>query len=153
MVSHPVLFTRKELELIAKNRCYKDPHKMSMDALLDIIYSKPYLYTKDYNIVAKYRGYKEPHKMSTIDLINAFYRNDTKRKSCNICRKFRRLKVKNFTKKQNVSENDLRKAKKLNKLSIDDLKKIAILRRIRNYDGLSRFNLYIAKVLKQSCRK
>ena len=124
MVSQPVLFTQKELELIAKNRGYKEPHKMSMDALLDIIYSNPYLYRKDYNIVAKYRGYKEPHKMSTIDLINAFYRNGTKRKSCNIRRKFRRLKLINFPKKQNVSENDLRKAKKLHNLSIDALKKI-----------------------------
>ena len=96
-----------------------------MDALLDIIYSNPYLYRKDYNIVAKYRGYKEPHKMSTIDLINAFYRNGTKRKSCNIfVEKFRRLKLINFPKKQNVSENDLRKAKKLHNLSIDALKKI-----------------------------
>ena len=43
MVSQPVLFTQKELELIAKNRGYKEPHKMSMDALLDIIYSKPYI--------------------------------------------------------------------------------------------------------------
>ena len=99
MVSQPVSFTKKELELIAKNGGYKKPHKTFMDALLDIIYSKHYLYRKDYNIVAKYRGYKELHKMSTIDLINALYRNNIKRKSYNIRRKFRRLKLNNFTKK------------------------------------------------------
>ena len=37
MVSQPVSFTQKELELIAKNRGYKEPHKMSMDALLYIL--------------------------------------------------------------------------------------------------------------------
>ena len=107
---------------------------MFMDALLDIIYSKHDLYRKDYKIVAKYRGCKELHKMSTIDLINALYRNNIKRKSYNIRRKFRRLKLNSFTKKQNVLENDLCKAKKLHNL-------FARLGRIKNYDGLSREDL------------
>ena len=131
MVSQPVSFTQKELELIAKNRGYKEPHKMSMNALLYIIYSKPYLYRKDYKIVSKYRGYKKLHRMSTIDSINALYTNDIKHKSHNIRRKFRRLKLNNFTNKQNLSENDLCKAKKLHNLSTDDLKKTARLGRIK----------------------
>ena len=79
--------------------------------------------------------------MSTIDSINALYTNDIKHKSHNIRRKFRRLKLNNFTKKQNLSENDLCKAKKLHNLSTDDLKKTARLGRIKNYDGLSREDL------------
>ena len=43
--------------------------------------------------------------------------------------------------KENIWTNDLRKATKLEDKSLDDLKKIAKLQRIKNYDKLSREDL------------
>ena len=96
---------------------------------------------KEFNKYAEKQGIKEPHKMSTGDSINALSRQYSKRESYSIRRKFRKLNLNNLVKKQNVSESDLRKAKKLHNMSIDDLKKIAILRWIKNYDNLSREDL------------
>ena len=113
---------------------------MSTDALIEALHAKQYLYRKDYNLTAEKRSIVEPHKMSTEDLLNALYRYDIKRKSYSIRRKFRRLSLSKFIKKQNVSESDLRKARKLQNI-LDDLKKIAKLRRIKNYDDLSKEDL------------
>ena len=79
--------------------------------------------------------------MSIGSLINALSRQDTKRESYSIRRKFRKSNLNKLIKKQNVSKNDLRKAKELHNMSIDNLQKIAILRRIKNYDNLSREDL------------
>ena len=113
---------------------------MSTDALIEALHAKQYLYRKDYNLTAEKRSIVEPHKMSTEDLLNALYRYDIKRKSYSIRRKFRRLSLSKFIKKQNVSESDLRKARKLQNI-LDDLKKIAKLRRIKNYDDLLKDDL------------
>ena len=112
---------------------------MSTDALIEALHAKQYLYRKDYNLIAEKRSIVEPHKMSTEDLLNALYRYDIKRKSYSIRRKFRRLSLSKFIKK-NVSESDLRKARKLQNV-LDDLKKIAKLRRIKNYDDLLKEDL------------
>ena len=96
---------------------------------------------KKLNLIAKNRGIKDPHKMSIGDLINTLSRQDSKRETYSICRKFRKLNLNKFIKKQNISKNDLHKAKELHNMSIDNLKKIAILRRIKNYDNLSREDL------------
>ena len=79
--------------------------------------------------------------MSIGSLINALSRQDTKRESYSIRRKFRKSNLNKLIKKQNLSKNDLRKAKELHNMSIDNLQKIAILRRIKNYDNLSREDL------------
>ena len=112
---------------------------MSTDALIEALHAKQYLYRKDYNLIAEKRSIVEPHKMSTEYLLNALYRYDIKRKSYSIRRKFRRLSLSKFIKK-NVSESDLRKARKLQNV-LDDLKKIAKLRRIKNYDDLLKEDL------------
>ena len=112
---------------------------MSTDALIEALHAKQYLYRKDYNLIAEKRSIVEPHKMSTEYLLNALYRYDIKRKSYSIRRKFRRLSLSKFIKK-NVSESNLRKARKLQNV-LDDLKKIAKLRRIKNYDDLLKEDL------------
>ena len=112
---------------------------MSTDALIEALHAKQYFYRKDYNLTAEKRSIVEPHKMSTEDLLNALYRYDIKRKSYSIRRKFRRLSLSKFIKKD-VSESDLRKARKLQNV-LDDLKKIAKLRRIKNYDDLLKEDL------------
>ena len=63
--------------------------------------------------------------MPTKDLINALntlYRQNIKRKSYSIRRKFRKLGLNKYIKKQNVSESDFDKATKLQTLWLDGLK-------------------------------
>ena len=79
--------------------------------------------------------------MSTSDSLNALSRYHSRRKSYKIRRKLRKLGVNKYIKKQNISENDLRKVRKLQSMSIDDLRKIAKLRKIKNYDKMSKENL------------
>ena len=79
--------------------------------------------------------------MSTSDLLNALSRYHSRRKSYKIRRKLRKLGVNKYIKKQNISENDLRKVRKLQSMSIDDLRKIAKLRKIKNYDKMSKEDL------------
>ena len=50
--------------------------------------------------------------------------------------KFRKLGLNKFVKKQNITKNDLRKATKLHNKSLDDLKKTAGIRKIKNYGDL-----------------
>ena len=76
--------------------------------------------------------------MSTSDSLNALSRYHSRRKSYKIRRK---LGVNKYIKKQNISENDLRKVRKLQSMSIDDLRKIAKLRKIKNYDKMSKEDL------------
>ena len=117
---------------------------MSTGALKKALNVEEYLYRKDYDIIAKNRGIKEPHKMSTKDLINALnalYRQNIKRKSYSIRKKFRKFGLNRYIKKQNVSESDFYKATKLQKLWLDGPKQIANLRRIKDYDNLSKEDL------------
>ena len=79
--------------------------------------------------------------MCTSDSLNALSRYHSRRKSHKIRRKLRKLGVNKYIKKQNISENDLRKVRKLQSMSIDDLRKIAKLRKIKNYDKMSKEDL------------
>ena len=78
--------------------------------------------------------------MSISDLLNALSRHDSKHKSYNTRRKFKKVYPR-FVKKQNILQNDLRKVTMLQNMSLDDLKKIAKLWRIKNYDTLAKEDL------------
>ena len=78
--------------------------------------------------------------MSANRLVNAINRYNSKRKSYRTRRKFKKIYPK-FVKKQNILEDDLRKAKKLQNMSRDDLKKLAKLRDIKNHDILTKEDL------------
>ena len=94
------------------------------------------------NIAAKTLGIKEPGKMSITDLLEAMHRYRVKCNSYRLCRKFKRLGLPKYVKKKkHVSENDLREATELNNISLRDLKNIAKLRRIKNYEDLSKEDL------------
>ena len=71
--------------------------------------------------------------MSDEDLLNRLIRYDSKRKVYSIRRKLQRLGLEKTAKMQNISINELNKAKKLQKKSIDKLKAVARLRRINNF--------------------
>ena len=95
------------------------------------------------NIAAKTLGIKEPGKMSITDLLEAMHRYRVKCNSYRLCRKFKRLGLPKYVKKKkkHVSENDLREATELNNISLRDLKNIAKLRRIKNYEDMSKEDL------------
>ena len=79
--------------------------------------------------------------MSNSTLLNTINRYDSKRKSYAIRGKLRKVGPNKHIKKENFWTNDLCKATKLQDKSLDDLKKIAKLQRIKNYDKLSREDL------------
>ena len=105
---------------------------------------------KEYNLIAKNRVIKEPEKMSTKELLGTLSRYDTKRKVNSNRRKILKMGLEKITKKQNISKNELCKAEKLLDKSIDELKEIVRLRRIRNYDNLTKEDLIFSLLKSES---
>ena len=75
------------------------------------------------------------------ELLDLFDRCKKKHASYSIRRKFNRSGVKKIGKRQNLTKNDLAKATELNNKLLDDLKKIPKLRRIKNYNSLTKEDL------------
>ena len=96
-------------------------------------------YTKKSNIISKNNGIKELHKASADDLVNAMNRYNSQRESYRIRRKFKKIYPK-FIKKQNLLEDDLRKARKPQNVTWWP-KKLAKLRDIKNDDILAKEDL------------
>ena len=65
-------------------------------------------------------------------------------------RKLNKINLEKIARKQNISKNELRKAKKLQNKSIDELKEIAGLRRIKNYDNLTKEDLIFSLLKSES---
>ena len=61
-----------------------------------------------------------------------------------------KINLEKIGKNQNISKNELRKAKKLQNKSIDELKEIAGLRRIKNYDNLTKEDLIFSLLKSES---
>ena len=80
-------------------------------------------------------------KRCLLKLLDTLYRYNIKSKVMTNCRKLNKINLEKIAKKQNISKNELRKAKKLKNKSIDELKEIAGLRRIKNYDNLTKEDL------------
>ena len=105
---------------------------------------------KEYNLIAKNRGIQEPQNMSTEELLNTLSRYDSKRKVKSNRRKLLKIKLEKIAKIQNISKNELSKAEKLQNKSIDELRGIARLRRIKNYDNLTKEDLIISLLKSES---
>ena len=105
---------------------------------------------KEYNLIAKNRGIKEPENMSTKELLDTLSRYDTKCKVNSNCRKISKMGLEKIAKKQNIVKNELRKAEKLQNKSINELKGIAGLRRIKNYDNLTKEDLIFSLLKSES---
>ena len=65
------------------------------------------------NITVKSLGIEEPGNMSITDLLGTMRRYRVKHNSYRLHRKFKKLGLNKYVKKQNVSKEDLRKAIKL----------------------------------------
>ena len=85
--------------------------------------------------------------MSTKELLDTLSRYGTKRKVYHNRRKILKMGLKKISEIQNISENDLRKAKKLHSKSIDELREIAVLRGFKKLDDLTKEDL-IFRLLK-----
>ena len=96
------------------------------------------------------RGIKEPQMMSTEELLDALYRYDIKCEVKINRRKLNKINLKKIAKKLNISKNELRKAEKLQNKSIDKLKEIAGLRRIKNYDNLTKEGIIFSLLKSES---
>ena len=105
---------------------------------------------KELNFIAKKRGIKEPQNISTKELLNTLTRYDSKRKVKNNSKKLSKIKPEKIAKIQNISQNDLSKAEKLQDKSIDELHEIARYRRIKNYDNLTKEDLIISLLKSES---
>ena len=105
---------------------------------------------KEYNIIAKNRGIIEPQNMTTQELINTLTRYDSRRKVKNNRKKLLKIGLEKIAKIQNISKNELNQAKKLQRKSIDELKEIARLRRIKNTEKLTKEELIITLLKSES---
>ena len=84
--------------------------------------------------------------MSTKELLNIHSRYDIRRK----CRKWSEIGLQKIVKTQNISKNELNKAEKLQRKSIEELKGIARLRRIKNREKLTKEELIITLLKSES---
>ena len=82
--------------------------------------------------------------------MNAFIRYDNKCKVESIHRKLQRLGLEKVTKIENVSINELNKAEKLQGKSIDKVKMISRLRRIKNFKKLTKEDLIVTLLKSES---
>ena len=79
--------------------------------------------------------------MSTQELIDTLSKYDSRRKAKSSHRKLLKIKIGKIAEIQNISKNELNQAEKLQNKSIDELKAIARLRRIKNTDKLTKEDL------------
>ena len=92
------------------------------------------LIRQEYNLIAERRGIKKPQNMPTKKLLNTLNRYDTRRKG----EKLSKMGLGKVAKIPNSSKNEVNQAEKLQRKSIDELKEIARLRRIKNRDKLTK---------------
>ena len=88
--------------------------------------------------------------MSTEELLNTSSRYDSKRKVKSNRRKSLQIKLEKIAKIQNISKNELSKAEKLQNKSIDELRGIARLKRIKSSDNLTKEHLIISFLKSES---
>ena len=99
---------------------------------------------EEYNLIAKKRVIQESQNMSTKEFLNTLRTYDSRRKVKNNRKKLLKIQLEKVAKIQNISKNDLSKTEKLQNKWIDQLWGIARLRRIKNYDNLTKEDLIIS---------
>ena len=101
---------------------------------------------EEYNLIAKGRGIEKPQNMSTKNLINTLNRHNSRQKPP----KLSEIGLEKIAKMLNISENEVNQAEKLQRKSIDELKVIARLIRIKNRDKLIKEGLIISLLKSES---
>ena len=88
--------------------------------------------------------------MTTQELINTLTRYDSRRKVKNNRKELLKMGLEKIAEIQNISKNELNKAKKLQRKSIDELKEIARLRSVKNIEKLTKEDLIITLLKSES---
>ena len=88
--------------------------------------------------------------MPTEDLLSTLSIYDSRSEVKNNRKKLLKIKLEKVAKTQNISKNYLSKAEKLQNKSIDELRGVAGLRRIKNYDNLTKEHLIISLLKSES---
>ena len=88
--------------------------------------------------------------MTTQELVNTLNRYNSRCKVKSIPRKLTKIGLGKTTKIQNISKNELNQAEKLQNESIDELKMIARLRRIKKIEKLTKEDLIISLLKSES---
>ena len=101
---------------------------------------------EEYNIIAKNRGIIEPQKMSAQKLLSTINRYESRHKS----RHLSKIGLEKMAKRPNILENELNQAENLQIKSIDELKQIARLRRIKNREKLAKEDVIISLLKSES---
>ena len=113
--------------------------------------SKIIMFTrKEYDLIAKNIGIKEPQNISIEELLNTLSRYDSRLKVKSNRRKLLKIKLEKIAEIQNISRNELCTAEKLQNKSIGELQEIAKLRRIKNYDNLTKEDLIFSLLKSES---
>ena len=105
---------------------------------------------KEYNLIAENRGIQEPQNISTKELLNTFSRYDSKRKVKSNRKDLLKIKLEKIAKIQNILKNESSKDGKLQNKSIDELRGIARLRRIKKSDNLTEEDFIISLLKSES---
>ena len=99
--------------------------------------------SKEYNTIVKKRGIIDPQKLSTKELLSTLNKYDSGREVKNTSTKSLDIGLEKNFKIQNISKFELSRGQKLQRKSIDELKDIARLRRIKNIEKLAKEDLII----------
>ena len=99
--------------------------------------------SKEYNTIVKKRGIIDPQKLSTKELLSTLNKYDSGREVKNTSTKSLDIGLQKNVKIQNISKFELSRGQKLQRKSIDELKDIARLRRIKNIEKLAKEDLII----------
>ena len=99
--------------------------------------------SKEYNTIVKKRGIIDPQKLSTKELLSTLNKYDSGREVKNTSTKSLDIGLEKNVKIQNISKFELSRGQKLQRKSIDELKDIARLRRIKNIEKLAKEDLII----------
>ena len=126
---------KKEYKNILKNLNYKISDKVSNKRLtkkIQSVLNNEVEYKSLLKNLANNRKIKINNNSPDIDIINTIYRDIHKKKQKIIQVILIDLKLPNITLKQNIANNDLNMLKKLSKMKINDLRKLAKVRNIKN---------------------
>ena len=132
----PLKITKGEYKKILNALNYSKYDDLTINNVLNNITE----YTAFVNNLAKLRNVNI-YNMSNADALDKIYRDRIKKRQDNIKNLLLELKLPNIGKKENISINDAKKIMGLTKLRINDLRKKARMRYIKNAELLSKEDL------------
>ena len=104
----------------------------------------PKITRKEYNVIVEQRGIKDPQNISKEELLNTLSRYNSKGKVKKVCGKLSKIGLEKIAKIENISKNELTQVRKFLEKSMNELKKVARVRNIKNIEKITKEELIIA---------